>query len=137
MGGVKIFRYNAVYTGRSNARSAQLDSLRREGIGEKRSEKTHLSVGVDQTITHLRNDSSRRLSLQLCGEERVRHGQKSESQRADWKKERRTEGGLDNADLGSGGVDTGEGAPIVNDETRADDIRTSVNGTSLATSEVT
>lgn len=44
---------------------------------------------------------------------------------------RRTEGGLDDRDLGCGGVDTGEGAPIVDDESGSENVRSSVDGTGL------
>jgi hypothetical protein len=43
----------------------------------------------------------------------------------------RTEGGLDDADLGRGGVEPGEGAPVVDDEAGADDVGAAIYGPSL------
>lgn len=47
------------------------------------------------------------------------------------KMRRLTEGSLNDTDLGGSGVDTSEGTPIVDNETRTNDIRTSVDGTGL------
>ena len=47
-------------------------------------------------------------------------------------RKQRTEGGLDDRDLGGRRVDTGEGAPVVDDETGSQHIRTSVDGTGLS-----
>ena len=65
----------------------------------------YLGVVVDEGVAHFVDDSGRGLTLQA-------------------------ESGLDDRDFRSSGVETGESAPIVDDETGADHIGSSVNGTS-------
>jgi len=42
-----------------------------------------------------------------------------------------TKGGFDDTDLCCGRVETGEGAPVVDDETSTDDVRATIDGTGL------
>ena len=57
---------------------------------------------VDERVAHLADDGGRALALEL-------------------------ERGLDNADLGRGCVKASERAPVINYETCADDVRTTVH----------
>ena len=95
---------------------------------------------VDQRVPHLRDDGRRRLSLQLWRRRRGRgaatettiQGQlKTEGRQVERRADGLTEGSLDDGDLRGGGVDTGERAPIVDDESGSEHIRSSVDSSGL------
>lgn len=63
----------------------------------------HLGVVVNERVAHLVDDGGAGLALEA-------------------------EGGLDDGHLGGGGVETGEGAPVVDDHAGANDLGTAVDG---------